>query len=269
MQFPDVLKQMSDKLEWTQKLGDAFLAQQDDVMDEIQLLRGKAAMRATSRATSSRRWTKQAGGQPISHRASIAGTVYVPVYEPSVVYGPWWYPDYPPYYWPYPGARFVNGYFWGAGVAIAGGDLGLGPLRLARPRHRYQRQQVEQHQRQARKDHKQQVGAPSRSSRARALQRTRRRARSTDKPRARRPATRNSAGTTRTKWIARKIEARLKDTDHAGDQGHARDAGRRRRRRSQGAQIRQAARSRKRRSNRSGKAIGASCKESPRRRRST
>jgi hypothetical protein len=45
--------------------------------------------------------------------------VYVPVYEPTVVYGPWWYPAYPPYYWPYPGAAFVNGFFWGAGVAVA------------------------------------------------------------------------------------------------------------------------------------------------------
>src|SRR5262245_1895668 len=42
VQFPDVLKTMSEKLDWTQKLGDAFLAQQDEVMDEIQLLRRKA-----------------------------------------------------------------------------------------------------------------------------------------------------------------------------------------------------------------------------------
>ena len=51
-------------------------------------------------------------------------TVYVPVYQPSVVYGSWWYPDYPPYYWEYPGASFVNGYFWGAGIAVAGGIWG-------------------------------------------------------------------------------------------------------------------------------------------------
>ena len=42
IQFPDVLEMMSDKVEWTQKLGDAFLAQQDEVMDQIQFLRQKA-----------------------------------------------------------------------------------------------------------------------------------------------------------------------------------------------------------------------------------
>ena len=50
--------------------------------------------------------------------------VYVPEYQPAVVYGPWWYPDYPPYYWPYPGAAFVNGFFWGAGIAMAAGIWG-------------------------------------------------------------------------------------------------------------------------------------------------
>ncbi len=50
----------------------------------------------------------------------------MPVYEPTVVYGDWWYPSYPPYYWPYPGASFVNGFFWGAGIAIAGNIWGWG-----------------------------------------------------------------------------------------------------------------------------------------------
>jgi hypothetical protein len=42
------------------------------------------------------------------------------VYQPTVVYGSWWYPSYPPYYWNwYPGATFVRGFFWGTGFAIA------------------------------------------------------------------------------------------------------------------------------------------------------
>jgi hypothetical protein len=46
--------------------------------------------------------------------------IYVPVYEPAVVYGSWWYPYYPPYYWDwYPGSTLVSGFFWGAGFAIA------------------------------------------------------------------------------------------------------------------------------------------------------
>ncbi len=55
-------------------------------------------------------------------------SVYVPVYQPTVVYGPWWYPAYPPYYWSYgqPGSAFISGFFWGTGVAIAGSLWGWG-----------------------------------------------------------------------------------------------------------------------------------------------
>jgi hypothetical protein len=52
--FPDVLAMMSDNLDTTIKLGDAFLAQQADVLASVQVLRAKAQRRATSRATSSR-----------------------------------------------------------------------------------------------------------------------------------------------------------------------------------------------------------------------
>ena len=48
---PQVLKQMDEKLEWTQKLGDAFLAQQADVMDTIQTLRGKASAQGNLKTT--------------------------------------------------------------------------------------------------------------------------------------------------------------------------------------------------------------------------
>ena len=123
VQFPDVLGMMSDKLDWTQKLGDAFLAQQDEVMDEIQLLRRKAEaagnLKSNKQQTVSGRPGDAPGQQIIVIEPVDPGTIYVPVYEPAV-YGPWWYPDYPPYYWAYPGASFVNGFFWGTGIAIAG-----------------------------------------------------------------------------------------------------------------------------------------------------
>lgn len=127
VQFPDVLKTMSDKLDWTQKLGDAFLAQQDEVMDEIQLLRRKADEAGNLESNDKQKVTKDTGGgggEPVYVIAQAEpDVVYVPAYQPAV-YGSWWYPDYPPYYWAYPGARFVDGYFWGAGVAIAGGIWG-------------------------------------------------------------------------------------------------------------------------------------------------
>jgi hypothetical protein len=119
-QFPDVLRTMSEKLDWTQKLGDAFLAQQADVMDRIQFLRRKADEVGSLKSNKQQKVVKESSY--IIIEAASPQTVYVPTYQPTVVYGPWWYPAYPPYYWSYgyPGSAFVSGFFWGAGVAIAG-----------------------------------------------------------------------------------------------------------------------------------------------------
>jgi hypothetical protein len=123
VQFPKVLQTMSEKLDWTQKLGDAFLGQQDEVMDEIQVLRAKADAAGNLKTNKQQTVTKQSDNVIVVEPAT-PNVVYVPEYQPSVVYGSWWYPDYPPYYWPYPGAAFVNGFFWGAGIAVAGGIWG-------------------------------------------------------------------------------------------------------------------------------------------------
>ena len=123
VQFPDVLTMMSEQLDWTQKLGEAFLAQQSDVMDEIQFLRGKADAAGNLKDDKHQKVKKETtagSSQPVYIiEPATPDTVYVPVYRPAEVYGPWLYPSYPPYYWPYPGASFVNGFFWGAGFAVA------------------------------------------------------------------------------------------------------------------------------------------------------
>ena len=62
VQFPDVLETMSDKLDWTQKLGDAFLAQQDEVMDEIQFLRQKAEAAGNLKSNKQQTVSTEAGG---------------------------------------------------------------------------------------------------------------------------------------------------------------------------------------------------------------
>ena len=129
VQFPDVLTTMSDKLEWTQKLGDAFLAQQNEVMDEIQFLRAKADEAGHLSSNKQQKVVKEsgAGGSPVYIiEPATQQTVYAPVYDPTVVYGSWWYPAYPPYAWTYPGAAFVNGIFWSAGVAVAHDIWGWG-----------------------------------------------------------------------------------------------------------------------------------------------
>lgn len=127
VQFPNVLKNMSDKLDWTQKLGDAFLAQQSEVMTEIQVLRAKADEAGNLKSNKQQKVVRESGSgaTPVYIiEPATPETIYVPVYQPTVVYGSWWYPSYPPYYWGYPGASIVNGFWWGAGVAVATGIWG-------------------------------------------------------------------------------------------------------------------------------------------------
>jgi hypothetical protein len=118
---PDVLDMMSNKLSWTQQLGDAVLAQQPDVMDAIQRLRAKA--QANNKLTSTSQQTvstqQQGGRQVIVIEPADPDEIYVPYYDPAVVYGPWPYPDYPPYYWPPPA-------YIGAGIIATGLAFGTG-----------------------------------------------------------------------------------------------------------------------------------------------
>ena len=121
---PDVLSMMSSKLDWTMKLGDAVLAQQPDVMDAIQRLRAKAEannkLTTTKQQTVSRR--QEQGRQIIAIEPTDPETIYVPYYDPAVVYGGWPYPEYPPYYFGYPGyiagGLIATGLVFGAGYAL-------------------------------------------------------------------------------------------------------------------------------------------------------
>jgi hypothetical protein len=135
---PDVLKMMSEKLDWTEKLGDAIVTQQPDVMDAIQRLRTKAQANDKLNSTPQQKVTvnKVEGKQVIAIEPTNPDTVYVPYYDPAVVYGEWPYPDYPPYYWeppPYIGYGLLGaGLAFGAGWAVAnwgnywGGDINWG-----------------------------------------------------------------------------------------------------------------------------------------------
>src|SRR4029078_2211660 len=122
---PSVLDMMSDKLDWTQKLGDAMLAQQTDVMDGVQRLRAKAEANNKLQTTKQQKVTKKSEGskQVIVIEPTDPQTMYVPYYDPAVVYGAWPYPSYPPYYWgasywPYGCAVFGESLACGAGYAI-------------------------------------------------------------------------------------------------------------------------------------------------------
>lgn len=123
--FPQVLAMMAAKPDDVQRLGDAFLADPGRVMDRVQVLRKKAEQAGNLKSNEQQKVTveTEASKQYIVIQPAQPQTVYVPVYQPTVVYGTWGYPSYPPYYWApppyyYPGAAFVGGMLWG--VAIGG-----------------------------------------------------------------------------------------------------------------------------------------------------
>ena len=95
--YPQVLGMMNDKLEWTQRLGDAFLADQAGVMDTVQTLRHKAQVAGNLQSTPQLSVTTQ--DDDILIDTPQPDVVYVPVYNPQIIYGPWWAPAYPPWFW--------------------------------------------------------------------------------------------------------------------------------------------------------------------------
>lgn len=119
-QFPDVLTMMNEQLDWMRDLGDAVLADQGAVMDRIQFLREKADEAGHLKSNSHQRVVTRTEDEREYYYIEPAepDVIYVPVYEPSV-YGDWWYPDYPPYYWGPADLAFVDFFYWGSGFAIA------------------------------------------------------------------------------------------------------------------------------------------------------
>jgi hypothetical protein len=130
--FPQLLAVLGQDPAWVQKMGDAFLAQPDAVMDSVQRLR-KQAEAAGHLASNEQQTVAHAPAAPqtIVIESANPQVVYVPSYDPGVVYGSWPYPSYPPYYYPppayyYPGGALLS---FGIGVAVGGalwGDLDWG-----------------------------------------------------------------------------------------------------------------------------------------------
>ena len=115
--FPDVLGTMSEKLDQTTQLGDAFLGQQKEVMETVQELRAKA--HAQGNLESTKEQTVVVENKVIKIETPDPQIIYVPAYNPTVVYGPWPYPAYPPYAWAYPpGLGLLT---FGVGIAVGVG----------------------------------------------------------------------------------------------------------------------------------------------------
>jgi Protein of unknown function (DUF3300) len=113
--LPDVVKRLADDIQWTTDLGNAFLAQQSDLMDAVQRMRKKAQDTGNLKSTEQQKVeTKVIESKTvIVVEQANPQVVYVPSYDPVIVYGPPVYP-YPPIYYPPPG-------YYAAGLAISFG----------------------------------------------------------------------------------------------------------------------------------------------------
>src|SRR5712672_2500172 len=115
--LPEIVKRLADDIQWTTDLGNAFLAQQSDVMDAVQRMRKKAQDTGNLKSTEQQKVETKVieSKSVIVVEQANPQVVYVPSYDPVVVYGPPVYP-YPPIYYPPAG-------YYAAGMAIS---FGLG-----------------------------------------------------------------------------------------------------------------------------------------------
>jgi hypothetical protein len=112
--FPDVLNRLNENVGWTRDLGNAFLAQEADVMAAVQRLRASAQangrLNSTAQQTVS---TDTQSGQPaIVIQPANPDVIYVPVYDPAYVWGPPVVGYYPPLFYP------AFGFGWGSGINL-------------------------------------------------------------------------------------------------------------------------------------------------------
>ena len=122
--FPQILDMMDEKLNWTEDLGDAFLDQETQIMDTVQYLRRKAY--TTGSLSSSDQYRVDLEDSSFVIRFANPEAVYLPYYNPTIVYGTWWWPAYQPVYWaPWPGyysrAGYARGYAWGPAIPVSRG----------------------------------------------------------------------------------------------------------------------------------------------------
>ncbi|HLQ79065.1 MAG TPA: DUF3300 domain-containing protein, partial [Terriglobia bacterium] len=121
--FSDVLKYLNEDITWTMNLGNAFLAQESDVMDAVQRMRARAAQNGKLASSAQLRVNRvYESGQPVYEILPVEPEViYVPVYDPLWIWGPSYYYPYPRWYYAphYPALYFNRGisisFFYGSG----------------------------------------------------------------------------------------------------------------------------------------------------------
>lgn len=126
--FPDVVKQMAENIGWTNDLGNAFLAQQNDVMDAVQRMRAKAVEKGALKTTEQQKVETKVieNKSVVVIEPAKTEVVYVPTYNPVAVWGTPYYP-YPPVAYPYyPAGGALLGFGVGLAVGAAWGGGGWG-----------------------------------------------------------------------------------------------------------------------------------------------
>ena len=120
--FPRILRMLDANLEWTEQLGEAYLADPAALMDAVQRLRRRA--QSAGRLVTTPQEIVRTEQEPtrieetITIEAPSPEVVYVPICDPSFAYGPWPYPDYPPFFPVFAGAT-ISGCGWISGPIIA------------------------------------------------------------------------------------------------------------------------------------------------------
>ncbi len=111
--FTSILALMSERITETSNLGNAFLAQEAEVMDMVQELRARAHDQGNLTTTSEQKVIVEK--ETIIIEPADPTIIYVPYYDSSLIYGPWGYPSFPPYYWAPPRANIGVGIsYWPA-----------------------------------------------------------------------------------------------------------------------------------------------------------
>ncbi|MGY4534419.1 hypothetical protein ACVW0Y_003558 [Pseudomonas sp. TE3786] len=125
--FPAVLDILGQDPAWVQRVGDAFLAKPDAVMDSVQRLRRQAKEAGNLESNDKQKVSEQpatsatsSSTQTIIIESADPQVIYVPTYNPTVVYGTWPYPSYPPVYYPPPPSYYLGGAV-AAGIGFAVG----------------------------------------------------------------------------------------------------------------------------------------------------
>jgi hypothetical protein len=118
--FPDVMKRLNQDITWTTNLGNAFLAQQADVMDSIQRMRIKAQAAGKLSSTDQQKvvTSNDSGKTVVEIQPTNPQVIYVPYYDPAYVWGPDVYYPYPPLYYP------AGAFFFGAGIFLGAAFVG-------------------------------------------------------------------------------------------------------------------------------------------------